>query len=270
MKDIRNQKVWLFLLFLIVFPVRYSSFFPKELLEGDLKSYSVFTQHFSFLWLSQACLGGILLLQPGKLVWQDWLVALGVGLVSCGITIPLLPSGVLNGFAAGIAYLAVKGFIGTEEYPFFIQPEKKERYKNIGIIVVCVLIFFLLRYWMITITKTSFRWNVSWEILLRGLAAGISEELIFRMLLLAIAVKLAGGTPPFLAAVLLMTLPFAMYHAMEPLVYQNVAGAVRIISSVFIRAVLLVCLLKERDCVTAMLVHAGYDIVVEIVTYSAA
>ena len=113
-------------------------------------------------------------------------------------------------------------------------------------------------------SKTSFRWNVSWEILLRGLATGISEELIFRMLLLAIAVKLAGGTPPFLAAVLLMTLPFAMYHAMEPLVYQNVAGAVRIISSVFIRAVLLVCLLKERDCVTAMLVHAGYDIVVRI------
>ena len=119
MKDIRNQKVWLFLLFLIVFPVLYSSFFPKELLEGDLKSYSVFTQHFSFLWLSQACLGGILLLQPGKLVWQDWLVALGVGLVSCGITIPLLPSGVLNGFAAGEGDLGGKGVFGKGGGSFF-------------------------------------------------------------------------------------------------------------------------------------------------------
>lgn len=159
------------------------------------------------------------------------LVDPGVAAGSIGLTVPTVPddappalAGVIGGMLAGLVVLTVLGIRAARRGRAPVAPAAFAA--------------------MIPVTRTERWWMAAVSV-----GAGVSEELVFRGLLLAVAV--GSGVPPLLAAAVL-TVVFGAVH-----LYQGWAG---MLSATVLGAVMFAITLGTGSLLIPIVLHAAIDL----------
>ena len=187
---------------------------------------------------------------------RDIIIAVLLGSVTIAYTIPLR----FVGFAAGICttciFLVVRNMLLDDDFVWF----KKDVRSNI-------LLFggITLTYLLIFLTKDNVTFQFHPLIVLKALAPGISEELIFRVFLMVFLFKKLDLDDTFgnkAWVFLIITIPFGFLHCIDLFMMNDVGGAMMRCYTTVVNSLFDVFLIYKFGFIYGVYAHALSDFLV--------
>jgi len=200
--------------------------------------------------------------------------ALIFGVLSMAITIPLIITGVAMGISTFFIYLASISLSHTSEYRMKMITSFKLRDISIDLLLIATiaLSFMLLHINTLITSDVSFQINLIplLFVALNSLAPAISEEIIFRMFLFALMIKINKGyNVSTITMLIIMIVPFVLIHVIDIAViygfwHPNTLGIIISITPV---SVVISVLALKRNIFTAIGVHFMYNFIIANISF---
>lgn len=224
-----------------------------------------YTVRITYLFYAAVIVTSLFLIDWKRLTARQVIMAVVLGTLGMCVNLQMFV-GVAAGVTTGFAYLAIQRFLGEENYFCLVRQGKEEWKKNLKVIFLGAVIILVLRCMPAFGGAHQIEWHPSVWGLFASVGAGVSEEMIYRMFLFAVLLKLGGGKePPTVLTLLVLGVPFALIHNMELLVYGQYAAYLNSFREVFVNACIFYLIVKKRDYVTAATLHSLIDIVIGMV-----
>lgn len=258
-----NKQNWaikklVLLLFLSIFLVIiYCVSVPNE--EVYYKSY---TFNFISVLYTFIILCSVLIIDFKQLTKQNWLTAFCLGLLSIGVTIPIIYIGILSSICTSTAYLVSISMSNSyeEKIDLFPQGGFQELVKDIIIILLTLIILIILSWSKIKAAQNISIFKFSFIPIFKALGASISEEVIFIMFLYSIMLKVNNGEElPILLTLAVITLPFSIIHTIEQIIQTGFFSAIPKIITFCYWNIVSILLAKKRSLFAAIGVHFVND-----------
>lgn len=257
MSDIiwKRFKISVFLLMSIMIFVIYCITIPTQNIHDKTYTFNLFSIIYSFIILC-----AILIIDFSTLTKIDSIVALIIGLFSIGVTTPINIMGILSGICAVFAYLVSVSVFQNNKYKMCFLYSKKFRDIIIDIIIIISICFIFVLLQLFS-SQETISFNLNLDVVFRAVGAGISEEVIFRMFIYAIILKIFDkDEPPAILTFLLMIVPFAILHTVDLAVSNGIITIIPIVLQVSLTIIPCTLLAWKRDLCTAIGVHICYNI----------
>lgn len=253
----RVYKLIAFFVALVLFIVMYCVTNPTKGSLGKPYTYHIFSMIYTGVIICS-----VAMIDFRKIAKNDLRIALICGVLSCGVTIPINIMGILSAVCTLFAYLASRTLVASYKNSMcFIRSRlAKDSLDNVRIIVLIGALFVFLRWFMLL--KEGKMMDIQFQLpfLFESIGASVSEEIIFRMFLFSVMLRMnEGKEPPKLIAYFVMIVPFCLLHNIEGIIFN---GFLSIVPTVIIQCLIgtiLAILAHRRDLVTAIGVHFLLD-----------
>lgn len=225
------------------------------------KSY---TLHFGNILYSFVILISILIMRFQDYSKKDWIIAIVLGVISLGITTPIMITGIISSTCVVVTYLASKSLYG--KYSTRMELFNAKSFKDFLIDLKWILIvsgFFIgVRLVSISFLGMSIQFAFHPSMLARALGAAVSEEIIYRLFLFSVIVDIGKGeVESNVLAVLVMIIPFGLFHFVEVGIFQGVLSAFIMSLNFLAFSIAETILALKRNVFSSMIVHFLIDIV---------
>lgn len=255
-----KMKMILLLVGLVAFILLFGLLSPE-----GATGFKPYTMRMGYMLFTAVIVTSLFLIDWKRLTSRQIVMAVVLGVLGMCVNLKMFV-GVASGVATGFAYLAIQRFLGEEDYFCLVRRGKEEWKKNLKVIFFGGIIIIFLHCMPAFGNAYQIEWHPSIWSVLGPIGAGVSEEMIFRMFLFAILLKLGNGKePPTVIALLVLGVPFALFHNMELLVYGQYGAYLNSCLEVFLNTCVMYLIVRKRDYVTAVTVHALIDIVIGMV-----
>lgn len=190
-----------------------------------------------------------------KVDGRNLLIEVFIGIITVAYTIPLNIVGVAAGFATMLVYIIVRNENGIHDYKFeWYQKTIVMNVKIIGAVTVFLIFLYIISHGL----------NFSFYPLLviKALAPGISEELIFRVLIPLMLYRhfdLDDILKDKIWVFLISTVPFSMYHCIDLAIIGSWQPIISICFTTFWTSLLCAWLIKKYGIIYGMYFHAMFD-----------
>lgn len=250
------------LLFLVVFLFLFVIYCVTMPI-GDVH-YGEYTFHFFNMTLLFITMISILILELQSYSKKDWVIAGLLGLLSIGITISVNVTGVINGICVFFTYLASKTLYGeySTRMELFNAKNVQEFLEDLKWMFIVSGYFILIKFIKVYKIHRSFQFYLHWDALFQALGASISEEIVFRLFLFAVVVHISKGDVKLsFLAILIMVLPFSLFHFVEVGIYEGILEAFINGMNLCIVSIALTFLALKRNVFTAIGAHFLIDFI---------
>lgn len=261
-KTYSKIKLFLFLIINVFIFYVYTRTMPM----GDVheKAYMI---HFFSILFSFIIMMTILIIDIQDYSKEDWIIAGILGLISLGNPYPIHLMGILKGICVFFSYIASKTLFGqyTTRMEMFNFTNLREVIDDLKWIAIVTGSFIIL---VILTSGMPIQFDFQPNMLFRALSAGISEEIIFRLFLFSVIVQVSkGNVESNILTILIMILPFSIFHLVDMGVYQGFMPAFINSANIFIMAIPITLLALKRNVFSAIVVHFLIDLFIFTFTF---
>lgn len=242
--------MFVFLIFIYCFTIPNNSITNKP-----------YTFNFTGMLYMFIAIGAILIIDFEKISVQEYIIALCIGIISVGVTVPIHILGIISGVCAACSYLAARTLSQSYENRIRILRSSKLHDILIDFVIIFAMgCLFVLLHWLTNDLEIQIQFNI--VSLIRAMGAAVSEEFIFRMFLYSLILKCYDGDEPSRAITFsVIILPFVMLHVVEEII---MFGFLYVIPNVIFTCLLLIpfaILFVKRDLLTVIGLHFVYNLV---------
>lgn len=243
-------KLWLFLFMSIFLFVVYVKTMPG----GDAHD-GAYMLHFFNILLSFVILVSIPVLNFQDYTKKDWFIAGILGILSMGTPWPIMTMSIIKGVCVFTVYLASKTLYGdyNTRMELFNATNIREFLEDLKWMLIVTVLYVVIA---VIANDAPIQFNLQLNLIIRALGAGVSEEIIFRLFLFSVIVRVSKGEveSKFLA-ILIMALPFAVFHYVDKGVYTGFQAAFIGGIGILIIAIPITLLAMKRNVFTAIGAH---------------
>lgn len=164
-----------------------------------------------------------------------------------------------SAFCTICTYLASKSvsYNYKNNVRFFYSKKLKDILINIGIILLYGVVIAIYK---IVQDNLSVIHDISIKLFVSALAAGISEEIIFRFFVYSLMLCFNKGKDPYkILAYIIMIVPFAILHIIDIIVFNGFYQALPTFITVCFTILPCTWIAMKRDVFTAIGIHFIYD-----------
>ena len=212
---------------------------------------------------STITLGSVFCLNFDTLKRRHWINAVVFGALSMGHRAPL-SSNFVVGVTVFFVYLAAVSLNDESEYKIKMFTSLKVRDMTLNmVIILVVLILFTVSWFTNHFQGVEFGLHIHPFGIAHALAPSVSEEIIFRLFLFSLMIKLNRGLEVnTITLLVIMVVPFALLHAIDETIRYGFThpSAYGIWISVVPMAVIISLLAMKRGLFTAMGVHFAMNL----------
>lgn len=192
-----------------------------------------------------------------KMPMRYYAIGFLAGILSISTFLPISTISLLIGSLVAISCLCSVSLLKNQND---ISVRKKDMRTDIVILIIFIIILvFILGGYTKLIRFTEFAFIEKCIIVLRALAAGVSEEIMFRMVLylLLMGNKYTAKFP--ILIYFIMIVPFTMSHFLDAIAMGELFSKIPDIFYIGMISVILLETLKKRGLLTAIAIHSLID-----------
>ena len=255
-------KLWLFLFMSIFLFGVYVKTMPGA--DAHPGAYMV---HFFNILLSFIIMVSIPFLKFQDYTKKDWIIAGLLGILSMGTPWPIQTMSIIKGACVFITYLASKTLYGEYEtrMELFNATNLREFLGDLKWMLIVSVPYLALA---VITNATPIQFNLQLHLIIEALGSSVSEEILFRLFLFSVIVRVSKGEveSKFLA-ILIMALPFAIFHFVDIGVYHGFLAAFMDGLSLSIVVIPITLLALKRNVFTAIGAHFLYNFFVFTISF---